>query len=106
MIKTRKEYKEYLIADLKASDLYKAKFVKKFYDNRYKFYKSLRLTEYYYNRKQNVFVKIIKKLLYIRPIKLCNKFNWTIPINVFESGLAIVHAGTIVVSGSARIGKN
>ena len=75
MIKTRKEYKEYLIADLKASDLYKAKFVKRFYDNRYKFYKSLRLTEYYYNRKQNVFVKIIKKLLYIRHIRLCNKFN-------------------------------
>ena len=106
MIKTKKEYKEYLIADLKASDLYKTKFVKRFYDNRYKFYKSLRLTEYYYNRKQTLFVKIIKKLLYIRHIRLCNKFNWTIPINVFGPGLAIVHAGTIVVSGSAKIGKN
>lgn len=106
MIRTKKEYKEYLIADLKASDLYKIKFAKRFYDNRYKFYKSLRLTEYYYNRKQNPFIKIIKKLLYIRHIRLCNKFNWTIPINVFGPGLAIVHTGTIVVSGSAKIGKN
>lgn len=37
---------------------------------------------------------------------LCNKYNWTIPINVFSEGLAIVHVGTIVVSPKARIGKN
>ena len=32
---------------------------------------------------------------------LCDKYNWTIPINVFGAGLTIVHTGTIVVSGSA-----
>ena len=106
MIRTREDYKEYLKADLKASDMYNTKFIKRIYDNRYKFYKSLRLTEYYYNRKQNIFTKIIKKLLYIRHVRLCNKNGWTIPINVFGPGLAIVHQGTIVVSGSAKIGKN
>ena len=106
MIKTKKDYKEYLIADLKATEIYKSKFVKRLYDNRYKFYKSLRLTEFYYNRKQNIFTKIIKRFLYIRHVRLCNKFGWTIPINVFGPGLAIVHQGTIVVSGSAKIGKN
>ena len=106
MIKTKKDYKEYLIADLKATEIYKSKLVKRLYDNRYKFYKSLRLTEFYYNRKQNIFTKIIKRFLYIRHVRLCNKFGWTIPINVFGPGLAIVHQGTIVVSGSAKIGKN
>lgn len=42
----------------------------------------------------------------MRHVYLCDKYNWTIPINVFGPGLAIVHAGTIVVSGSAQVGKN
>lgn len=106
MVRSKKDYKEYLETDLKASGLDKCCFIRRFYDNRYKFYKSLRLTEYYYNRKQNLVIKIIKKLLYIKHVRLCNKTGWTIPINVFDKGLAIVHQGTIVVSGNAKIGKN
>lgn len=106
MIKTRKEYKECLDCDLKASQIYNVGFIKKFYDPRFKFHKSLRCTEYYYNRKQNIIIKIIKKLLYIRHMRLCTKYGWTIPINVFGPGLAIVHIGTIVVSGKAKVGKN
>ena len=50
---------------------------------------------------ENISSSILKKLR-----ELCDKYNWTIPINVFGEGLAIVHVGTIVVNGDARIGKN
>ena len=42
----------------------------------------------------------------IRHLRICDKYGWTIPINVFGPGLSIVHTGTIVVNGSARIGAN
>ena len=34
------------------------------------------------------------------------KLGFSIPLNVFGSGLCIVHPGTIVVAGGATIGKN
>lgn len=34
------------------------------------------------------------------------KLGFSIPINVFGLGLAIVHQGTIVVAGEAKIGAN
>lgn len=106
MIQSKKEYKEYLKQDLRQSGLLNKKWIDRLYDKRYKFYKSLRKTEYYYNCKHTWFGKIIRKILYIRHIRLCNQYNWTIPINVFGPGLTIVHVGTIVVSGKAKIGKN
>ncbi len=46
------------------------------------------------------------KLYELHHIQLCNKYSWTIPPNVFGPGLAIVHRGTVVVSGHAKIGEN
>lgn len=106
MIKSKQEYKEYYMQDLKQTGLLDKKWYNRLSDRRFKFYKSLRYTEYYYNCKHNFFNKIIKKVLLIRHTRLCDKYNWTIPINVFGPGLTIVHAGTIVVSGKAKIGKN
>lgn len=106
MIQSKKEYKEYYLQDLKQSGLLNRKWYNKIADRRFKFYKSLRYTEYYYNCKHGGIHKIIKKMLMIRHTRLCNRYNWTIPINVFGPGLTIVHAGTIVVSGKAKIGKN
>lgn len=75
-------------------------------DRRYKFYKSLRKTEYYTNCRHDTLGKLIGKLLRFRHDRLCDQYGWTIPINVFGRGLAIVHVGTIVVSGKAHIGEN
>lgn len=105
MITTKKDYKYYLKSDYKATGIDRYRFPKTLFERRIKFYKSLRLTEYYTNRKKNIFIKIIGKLLRIRHGHLCDKYGWTIPINVFGRGLAIVHTGTIVVSGRARIGE-
>ena len=106
MIQSKKEYKEYLFQDFKQSGLLDKNWLDRFYDRRVKFYKSLRKTEYYYNCKNTFLDKLFRKLLYIRLVNLCNKYNWTIPINVFGPGLNLVHTGTIVVSGKAKIGKN
>ena len=106
MIKSKNEYKEFYKSDLISTGIYNKKWYNRICDPRFKFYRSLRYTEYYYNCKNKFYHKLIKKMLMIRHIRLCNKYNWTIPINVFDKGLAIVHAGTIVVSGDAKIGKN
>lgn len=105
MINSRKDFKYYFYEDLKKTGLNNSVKVRLF-DRRYKFYKSLRLTEYYTNCRCDLVGKVIGKVLRLRHMKLCDKYNWTIPINVFDSGLAIVHVGTIVVSGSAKVGKN
>ena len=34
------------------------------------------------------------------------KLGWTVEPNTFEQGLCIVHYGSVVVNGNARIGKN
>ena len=106
MIKSKKEYKEYYKQDLLVTGIYNKKWYNRIFDRRFKFYKSLRYTEYYYNCKNKPYHRLFKKILMIRHLKLCDKYNWTIPINVFDKGLAIVHVGTIVVSGDAKIGKN
>lgn len=105
MIKTRKQYKEYVHCDLVATGIYKQNLISWITDRRRKFYKSLRKTEFYFNTSTNIFRKIYAKLLIIRHEFLCNKYGWTIPINVIDKGLAIVHVGTIVISSKAKIGE-
>lgn len=99
-------WKKVYQADLEATGLSSARFVDRLKDRRFKFYKSLRMTEYYTNCKKDLVGKIIAKILRFRHTLLCDKYGWTIPINVFGEGLAIVHVGTIVVSGDAKVGKN
>lgn len=105
MITSRKDYKEYLAEDIKRTGLDNS-LKSKLIDRRYKFYKSLRLTEYYTNCSKSFFNKMLGKILRYRHAQLCDKYGWSIPINVFGAGLAIVHTGPIVVSGHAKIGKN
>lgn len=98
----RNIYKE----DLRATGLQDAGLIKRVTDRRFRFYKSLRITEYYTNSRNDLFGRYMGKILRLRHRLLCDKYGWTIPINVFGPGLAIVHVGTIVVSGYAKIGKN
>ena len=102
----RHSWKSIYYADLEATGLLRAPFWRRLTDRRFKFYKSLRKAEYYTNFRKDQIGRLIGKLLRLRHVMLCQKYQWTIPINVFEEGLAIVHAGTIVVSGDAKIGKN
>lgn len=106
MIKSIADYKEYYIADLKATGIYdqrnKIRFRLK--DRRFRFYKLLRKTEYYTNCRKDFCGNIYAKFLHFRYGRLCDKYAWTIPINVFGKGLQLVHVGSIVVTSSAKIG--
>ena len=53
MIQSKKQYKEYYMQDLKQSGLLNKKWYERLIDRRFKFYKSLRYTEYYYNCKKS-----------------------------------------------------
>lgn len=108
-MKEYKKYRQNYKEDLKQTGIYKAGLKYRFIDCRYKFYKSLRITEYYdymAKSKSNGIYKILRNFFLFRHIKLCDKYNWGIPINVFGPGLAIIHRGTIIVNGNAKVGKN
>ena len=64
MITSKKDYKEYYFQDLKQSDLLGKKWYERITERRFKFYKALRYTEYYYNCKNKFFHKIPKKANY------------------------------------------
>ena len=66
----------------------------------------MRKYEYYANCKKGIFNKIIKELLHIRYKKLSILYGFSIPINSFGPGLRILHRGTILINGYAKIGKN
>ena len=103
---TGRDWKRVYHADLEMSGLTRCRLAVRLTDRRFKSYKSLRKTEYYTNCRRDPIGQIVGKLLRIRHRILCDRYQWTIPINVFGEGLAIVHVGTIVVNGGAKVGKN
>lgn len=111
MISSRLDYKAYLKADMvalgKNFDLPFEKIKVLFLpDYILRFQRLLRKVEYYKNCKKSFFGKIRWVLLLYRYRKLSLKLGFTIPLNVFGPGLAIVHYGNIIVSNNASIGSN
>ena len=104
MIKSKEDYKEYFHADLVYTGI-DSSLKTRIKDRRVKFYKLLRKTEYYTNCRKDICGRLYGKILRFRYLKLCDRYSWTIPINVFGKGIQIVHAGSIVVSGDAKIGN-
>jgi serine O-acetyltransferase len=111
MIRSKKEYWEYLEADKIALGIningWKAK-LKEFVlpDPIWRFQRKLRKLEYYRNCKKGILNKIYYFYQKYRFRQESIKLGFIIPENVFGPGLAIVHYGTIVVNYRARIGKN
>lgn len=104
MIQNKEDLKFYLEQDRKALGI-KRKRPKLIGDDIWKFQRLLRKREYIENqpRWKHIIAYLIYKILYHkRQIKL----GFSIPLNTFGPGLAIVHYGTIVVAGNAKIGKN
>lgn len=75
-------------------------------DEVWRFQILLRKREYFYNCKRGFLNKLIAVYYHYKFKKLSLKLGFTIPLNVFGPGLAIVHYGTIVVAEGARIGEN
>ncbi|WP_282039747.1 hypothetical protein [Saccharicrinis aurantiacus] len=110
MIQSKKDYQYYLTRDSLALGI-KPNIkisLKSFFIPNYiwQFQKTLRKLEYYTNCKTSIFSKFHLAFLKLRFRRLSLKLSFSIPINVFGPGLAIVHYGTIVVNKNAKIGKN
>lgn len=111
MIANKKTYKAYLKADKKAlrisNDGFTSRLLHLISPNPiWKFQKSLRKLEYYTNCKSKGLYKLYWLYLRYKFKKISIKLGFSIPINVFGPGLAIVHYGTIVVNSNAKVGKN
>ena len=101
MIKNKRDYIRYLNEDKKALGISRRK-PKIIGDNIWKWERQLRKCEYYYNTGKSLQYYISKYFFN----KLSIKLGFSIPLNVFDSGLSIAHYGTIVVNSNAKIGKN
>jgi serine O-acetyltransferase len=72
----------------------------------WKFQKMLRRTEFARNCNTGFWGQLYYYILLRRFKKYSMKLGFTIPLNVFGPGLAIVHYGTIIINANAKIGKN
>ena len=111
MIKSRKDYLYFLEADRIALRKGKRGYFPSlrdllFPDPIWSFQRLLRKTEYYTNTKNGFIYGLYILYLKYRFSKMSLKLGFSIPLNVFDSGLAIVHYGTIVVNNRAKVGKN
>ena len=107
MIKTKNDLAEYIQADAAANGRISTK-AALFGDEIWKFLLSLRRLEYCSNQSGMLGrILIPLRLLHqYRYHRLSVLLNFTIPVNVADKGLAIVHYGSIIVSKGARIGQN
>lgn len=110
MIKAKQDYLHYLEADriaLNRTANWNSKIREFLYpDYIWSFQKTLRKLEYYQNCRTDSIGKLYYLILKIRFRKKSVRLGFSIPVNVFGPGLAIVHYGTIVVHPKAKVGRN
>lgn len=100
MIKTKKELKEYLAADKKASGI-KYAHPRFMTDFEWRYEIALRKAEFYSSKK----ISILKYFYLFELRHLQLKYQTFIPINTCAKGLSIAHIGGIRINGNARLGE-
>lgn len=107
MIESRQQYLDYRRQDLAAHGLEKLTLYDWCWRDALRFQLRLRKIEYLHNcRRSRLGARVRLFLLEVVNHRLATRLGFTIPKNVFGPGLCIVHYGTIVVSPSAKVGKN
>jgi serine O-acetyltransferase len=111
MIKSRTSYLEYLQKDKIAlgikTDSFQEQIINFLSPNLiWIFQKRLRRLEYFNNCKSGIWCTLYFFYLKYKFKKTSVKLGFSIPINVFGPGLAIVHYGTIVVNSNTKVGSN
>ncbi|MDY3959685.1 serine acetyltransferase [Romboutsia timonensis] len=105
MIKTKDDYYQYIEHDKNALGISRHR-PRIFADEIWKFQRIMRKYEYINNCKKGILWIPIKKIMQFKYKKISMRLGFSIPINTFGPGLAILHRGTIVVNGNAKIGAN
>lgn len=107
MIKTKKDYKEYIKADkLYYQELYKNSIALRFCIQ-LKYLKLMRKLAYYTNTSEFVFMKKLKrKIAAFKYMRIGVKAGFSIGCDCFGKGLILPHYGTIIVNADSSFGDN
>ena len=105
-IDSKEEYTLFLEADMRRYDVQKWSVFSRFYKVVLVWQRLLRKAEYYHNCRTSLYWKPYNLYLRRRLQQSSIKLGFTIPLNVFGPGLHIVHYGTIIVNGRAKVGAN
>jgi serine O-acetyltransferase len=104
MIRSKREYKEYVQADREALSRVNRRFPLTLLDYPLRFQLVLRRAEYYTNCYTRAWQKPLVLFAQWRHRMIGYKCGYSIPLNVFGKGLSIAHTGTIVVNAGAVVG--
>lgn len=103
MIRTKKDLEYYLLCDEYARFGKKVSLFRKLrLGSMWSFHVSLRKLEYYTNNDKN----LLKAFYKLKTKRQGIKLGWSVPANVCGPGLCIVHYGTVIINGGAKIGAN
>jgi serine O-acetyltransferase len=102
---SKKDYRNLLEADLKASNITPSLKNKLTHDV-WAFQKCLRKLGYYINYKHPPLTKVYTIFMRLKLRSRGRKLGLSVPPNEFGPGLSIAHVGTIVVNSNAIIGSN
>ena len=72
----------------------------------YYYQRLLRRVEFLFSKEKTFLENILFRILYRKFNILSQRYGFTIPLNVFGSGLSIAHRGYIIVNPDAVIGTN
>lgn len=104
MITSRKEYQQYVKADIAAYGLLRVSLYNYLRIDQLRFQLRLRRLEYLTNCCR--WRLLSRAVLEVMNHNLAVRLGVTVPKNVFGPGLCLVHRGTVVVSPLARVGAN
>ncbi len=103
-LRTPREHRFYLAADLASHDLEQWRWFDRYRDPIVHFQRLLRHVEYLDGR--SGVARVIRIIQLWRLKQLGMKLGFTVPRHVFGPGLSLAHYGSIVVNGNARVGRN
>jgi serine O-acetyltransferase len=106
VIRTRDDLRLYLDADLASYELPSWRFSYRVTHRQAYWHWLLRHAEYHINVAKSPVARLESLIYFWRFMRMSERVGYTIPVNVFGPGLSIAHKGTVVVNGSARVGKN
>ena len=105
MIKSRKDYREYVREDRRALGRENRRFPLTLFDLPLRYQLVLRRAEYYNNCWTRKWQKPIVLFFKLRHRVIGNKCGYSIPLNTCGKGLNLAHLGTVVISAGAKIGE-
>lgn len=105
MIRSKKDYKEYVLEDRKALNRVNRKFPLTLFDWPLRYQLIMRRAEYWTNCKKSPIAKPIVLLFQLQHRMMGNKCGYSIPLNTCGKGLNLAHVGTVIINAEAKIGE-